>query len=242
MTQPLATHEALTRVALPVPNRRCPSVLVDALGYPIHTKGLDATNASWTSIGTMERILYQTLAGRVRWEQTTAGIHVEIPTQKDWSAILAVSTIEIWCLRGLAIVPERFSSTGQTGGVPWIALTGFACVAALSLIWLLWTLVGKSRISLDQVELKIERQILEVHLDTRTFRTREVRNLRYLPCSEFRIFKGFVPGVFCFEAEDKTHRFGSGTTDIEAFALLNEMLDVYEFPIDRAVHYIGRRS
>jgi len=76
MTQPLATHEALTRVALPVPNRRCPSVLVDALGYPIHTKGLDATNASWTSIGTMERILYQTLAGRVRWEQTTAGIHV----------------------------------------------------------------------------------------------------------------------------------------------------------------------
>jgi len=242
MTQPLATHEALTRVALPVPNRRCPSVLVDALGYPIHTKGLDATNASWTSIGTMERILYQTLAGRVRWEQTTAGIHVEIPTRKDWSAILAVSTIEIWCLRGLAIVPERFSSTGQTGGVPWIALTGFACVAALSLIWLLWTLVGKSRISLDQVELKIERQILEVHLDTRTFRTREVRNLRYLPCSEFRIFKGFVPGVFCFEAEDKTHRFGSGTTDIEAFALLNEMLDVYEFPIDRAVHYIGRRS
>jgi hypothetical protein len=190
----------------------------------------------------MERILYQTLAGRVRWEQTTAGIHVEIPTRKDWSAILAVSTIEIWCLRGLAIVPERFSSTGQTGGVPWIALTGFACFAALSLIWLLWTLVGKSRISLDQVELKIERQILEVHLDTRTFRTREVRNLRYLPCSEFRIFKGFVPGVFCFEAEDKTHRFGSGTTDIEAFALLNEMLDVYEFPIDRAVHYIGRRS
>jgi hypothetical protein len=30
-------------------------------------------------------------------------------------------------------------------------------------------------------------------------------------------------------------------TDVEAFALLNEMLDVYEFPMERAVHYIGVR-
>jgi hypothetical protein len=189
----------------------------------------------------MERILFETLAGRVRWEQTASGIRVEIPTRKDWSAILAVSVIEMWALRGLAIIPERLFVYGHPNTVQWLALVGFASVAALCLAWLLWSFVGKSRLDLDQVEFKIVRQILGVHLDTRAFRTREVRNLRYLPCSEFRIFKGFIPGVFCFEADDKTHRFGSGVTDFEAFALINEMLDVYEFPIDRAVHYIGKR-
>jgi hypothetical protein len=189
----------------------------------------------------MERILFETLAGRVRWEQTVNGIRVEIPTRKDWSAILAVSAIELWALRGLSLAPGRLILYGQANSSQCIAMLGFLGVASLAFLWLLWNLVGKSRLDLDRVELKIVRQILGFHLDTRSFRTREVRNLRYLPSSEFRIFKGFIPGVFCFEAEDKTHRFGSGVTDIEAFALINGMLDVYEFPIDRAVHYIGKR-
>lgn len=189
----------------------------------------------------MEHILFETLAGRIRWEQTRSGIRVEIPTRKDWSAILAVSVIEVWALRGLSIIPERFFIYGQPNASQWAALLGFLSLGSLALIWLLWSFVGKSRLDLDPVELKIVRRILGLSLDTRTFRTREVRNLRYLPHSEFRIFKGFIPGVFCFEADGKTHRFGSGVTDIEAFALLNEMLEVYEFPTDRAVHYIGVR-
>jgi hypothetical protein len=189
----------------------------------------------------MEHIIFETLAGRIRWEQTRTGIRVEIPTRKDWSAILAVSVIEFWALRGLFIIPERFFFHGQPNATQWTALLGFLGVGSLASIWLLWTLVGKSRIDLDPIEFKIVRQFLGIKLDTRVFRTREVRNLRYLPHSEFRIFKGFIPGVFCFEADDKTYRFGSGVTDIEAFALLNEMLEIYEFPLDRAVHYIGIR-
>jgi hypothetical protein len=189
----------------------------------------------------MEHILFETLAGRIRWEQTRTGIRVEIPTRKDWSAILAVSVIELWALRGLSIIPERFFNSDRPDTGQWIALLGFLALGSLALLWLSWSFAGKSRLDLDPVEFKIVRRILGIQLDTRTFRTREVRNLRYLPHSEFRIFKGFIPGVFCFEAEDKTHRFGSGVTDIEAFALLNEMLDVYEFPTDRAVHYIGVR-
>jgi hypothetical protein len=189
----------------------------------------------------MEQILYETLAGRIRWEQTRSGIRVEIPTRKDWSAILAVSVVEIWALRGLSIIPERFFVSGHPNSTQWIALLGFLALGLLAFIWLLWSFAGKSRLELDPIEFKIVRQIFGIKLDTRAFRTREVRNLRYLPFSEFRIFKGFIPGVFCFEADDKTHRFGSGTTDIEAFALLNEMLDIYEFPRDRAVDYIGVR-
>jgi hypothetical protein len=190
----------------------------------------------------MERILFETLAGRIKWEQTASGIRVEIPTRKDWSAILAVLVIEFWALRGLVLVPLRLFVQGQTYATQWVALLGFAAVASLGVIWLSWSFFGKSRLDLDQIEFKVVRQILGIHLDTRAFRTREVRNLRYLPHSEFRIFKGYIPGVFCFEADAKTHRFGSGVTDVEAFALINEMLDVYEFPLERAVHYIGLRK
>jgi hypothetical protein len=189
----------------------------------------------------MEQIIFETLAGRIRYERTSSGIRVEIPTRKDLSAILAVSVIEIWALRGLFLIPERFFINGQPSTGQWAALGGFLSVGALGMIWLLWNLVGKSRLDLDSVELKIVRRFMGFKLDTRSFRTREIRNMRYLPYSEFRVFKGFIPGVFCFEAEGKTHRFGSGVTDIEAFALIDEMLAIYEFPKDRAVEYIGAR-
>jgi hypothetical protein len=189
----------------------------------------------------MEQIIFETLAGRIRYERRNSGIRVEIPTRKDFSAILAVSVVEIWALRGLALIPERFFINGQPTAGQWSALLGFLAIGALALVWLLWTIIGKSRLDLDSVEFKIVRQFLGFKLDTRTFRTREIRNMRYLPYSEFRIFKGFIPGVFCFEAEGKTHRFGSGVTDIEAFALIDEMLEIYEFPKDRAVEYIGAR-
>ena len=190
----------------------------------------------------MENVILETLAGRIRFERTRAGIHFEIPTRKDWTAILAVSVIEIWALEGCSILLSRLTADGRTTAGGWAAMLGFFTVGLLSLIWLGWSFVGKSRLTLDRDEFRIVRQILGIKLDTRIFPTSEVRNLRYLPCSEFRIFKGFIPGVFCFEADDKTHKFGSGVTDIEAFALLNEMLDVYEFPLERAVHYIGRRQ
>lgn len=188
----------------------------------------------------MENVILETLAGRIRFERTRSGIHFEIPTRKDWTAILAVSVIEIWSIEGLSILLSRMGAGPASAG-QWTAMLGFFTVGLLSLIWLGWNFAGKSRLTLDPVEFKLVRQIFGIKLDTRLFRTVEVRNLRYLPCSEFRIFKGFIPGVFCFEADDKTHKFGSGVTDIEAFALLNEMLDVYEFPLERAVHYIGRR-
>ncbi len=190
----------------------------------------------------MENVILETLAGRIRFERTRSGIHFEIPTRKDWTAILAVSVIEIWAIEGVSILMSRIFADGQSSAGQMSALLGFFLVGLLSLIWLGWSFVGKSRLTLDPVEFKLVRQILGIKLDTRVFRTAEVRNLRYLPCSEFRIFKGFIPGVFCFEAEDKTQKFGSGVTDVEAFALLNEMLDVYEFPLERAVHYIGRRG
>lgn len=189
----------------------------------------------------MERILFETLAGRIRYERRGSGIRVEIPTRKDWTSIIAVSAIEIWSLRGLALAPQGLLQNDWQPALQWTALFGFFGIAALSFIWLAWTFVGKSRLDFGPIELKIVRQIAGVKLDTRAFRTCEVRNLRYLPYSEFRIFKGFIPGVFCFEAEGKTHRFGSGVTDIEAFALIDEMLEIYEFPKERAVEYIGAR-
>ena len=131
------------------------------------TKELRPFCGSCVSIVAMEQILYETLAGRIRWEQTRSGIRVEIPTRKDWSAILAVSVVEIWALRGLSIIPERFFVSGHPNSTQWIALLGFLALGSLAFIWLLWSFAGKSRLELDPIELKIVRQIFGIKLDTR---------------------------------------------------------------------------
>src|ERR1700728_1806158 len=72
-----------------------------------------------------------------------------------------------------------FFVSGHPNSTQWIALLGFLALGSLAFIWLLWSFAGKSRLELDPIELKIVRQIFGIKLDTRAYRTREVRNLRY---------------------------------------------------------------
>jgi hypothetical protein len=91
----------------------------------------------------MERILSETLAGRIRYERTGTGIRIEIPTRKDWVAILAVSSLCFWTLRGMAIVPGILFTGGTASSTQWTAMLGFFTVSFLSFVWLSWSFVGK---------------------------------------------------------------------------------------------------
>jgi len=64
----------------------------------------------------------------------------------------------------------------------------------------------------------------------------EVRNLRYVPGTSKG--KSYMPGSIRFESGSKTWSFGSGMSDAEGLALIEQMLTVYAFPKDRALEYM----
>ena len=67
-------------------------------------------------------------------------------------------------------------------------------------------------------------------------RTAEVRNLRFTQA--VRKGRSYTASHISFESRDKTHSFGSGISDAEAFALIDKLLEVHPFSKERALEYL----
>jgi hypothetical protein len=185
--------------------------------------------------------MLETLNGKLKWERTPQGIRVEIPARLDWAVVAMGVVVALWALVASAVAPLSVLTHDAPGFAAWFFALCFLALACAAASLLVWNFKGKTTLTLDPAEMKLVRHVLGHEWNTRVFQTREVRNLRYLPSSGYKLGRTYIPSVFCFEANDKTHRFGSGATDIEAFALIDRMLEVYSFPRERAIEYIGVR-
>jgi hypothetical protein len=186
--------------------------------------------------------MLEKLAGRLMWERTPqGGIRVEIPARLDWAVVAMGVVFALWALLCMAIAPLRMLMHDAPGIAAWFFALCFLAMACAALGLMAWNFKGKTTLTLDPADMELVRHVLGFEWNTRVFPTREVRNLRYLPSSGYRLGRTYIPSVFCFEANGKTHKFGSGATDIEAFALIDRMLDIYAFPKERAAEYIGVR-
>jgi hypothetical protein len=181
------------------------------------------------------------LNGRLRWERTPQGIRVEVPARLDWAVVVMGVVVALWALLCMSLAPLQLMMSDAPGIAAWAFALCFLALACAALVLLVWNFKGKTTLTLDPAEMKLVRHVLGVEWSTRVFQTREVRNLRYLPSSGYKLGRTYIPSVFCFETGEKTHSFASGATNIEAFALIDRMLDVYAFPRERAVDYIGVR-
>lgn len=185
--------------------------------------------------------MLEKLEGRLMWERTPVGIRVEIPARLDWAVVVLGVILTVWALLGMSVAPLEVLTHDAPGFAAWFFWLCFLVLACAAAILLAWNFKGRTTLTLDPAEMKLVRSVFGVEWNKRVFQIREVRNLRYLPSSGYKLGRTYIPSVFCFEAGDKTHAFASGTTDIEAFALIDRMLDVYAFPRERAVDYIGVR-
>lgn len=186
--------------------------------------------------------MLQPLAGRLTWEHTATGIHVEIPARRGWWLLFLFVWLVLWLgLGGMLvarmIASDEFSLFNTIWSAGWLIATIFG-ISVIS-----WSLTGQTSLFLDQSEMRIRRQVLGVEWDTRTFRTQFITNLRFIPGQWTRDRwndNSYTQSEIRFDAEDKTRSFASGLEDAEAFALIDRMLEVHNFPKDRAVDYIAR--
>jgi hypothetical protein len=185
--------------------------------------------------------MLETLAGRLKWERTIQGIRIEIPARLSWVALFLTGWLAFWLYAGARIIGKMLAGDDQSSwALVW--LVGWAAGACFAGCWLIWSVGGRTTLSLDPAEMRIQRRVFGIEWDTRSYRTSSVHNLRYIPgyMSPGAIDGGYVQSSIKFEADDKTRSFATGVSDIEAFAMINRMLEVYNFPKDRALEYIGK--
>jgi hypothetical protein len=180
--------------------------------------------------------MLETLAGRLKWEETSEGIVVSVPVRRGVSAPLYGPLVAIWLIYAavhywnLLGTPHRDYNefTLQV-----IAIAIYAFGFCFAVFWLTWIFTAETILTLTPSEMKIQRRVAGIVLTTQSFETRHVRNLKYIPPSRFWALEGYTdPGTanMQFKVGNETHSFGKGITEAEARALAARMLKVYEFP------------
>jgi|SRR5580692_4001038 hypothetical protein len=185
--------------------------------------------------------MIEKLAGRLKWERADQGIRVVIPARWGWLAISAAAavvgaTIEAMQLEWMIPSDEALFRLGVLGAVV-VALGVCAAVA-----WISWSFTGKTVVTINQNEMRIQRRVLGIEWDTRRFATCDVRNLRYLPPTEIRAFRTDTDpntSKIQFQAKNRTVRFASGITEREACALFDRMQEIYKFPKDTELDQVA---
>ncbi len=178
--------------------------------------------------------MLERLAGRLRWERSDQALRIEIPARWGWQAIFAAVI-----LAGGAFVASELEWTIPSDGTRfWLGVlstvvvgVGVCFVAA----WILWSFTGRTIVSVNQNEMKIQRKVLGFEWDTRRFATFDVRNLRYLPPTEIWAFRTDTdPNTsrIQFQAKNKTVRFAGGITEKEACVLFDRLEEICKFPKD----------
>jgi hypothetical protein len=189
--------------------------------------------------------MLEKLAGRLIWERTGSGIRVEISARAGWMLAFLCLWLALFGGIGGALEFKAFNEGDPSTfmliwGLAW--LVGVGVGAGL----LIWSLGGRTMLLLNQTEMTIQHRVMGFEWDKRTYATSQVCNLRYVPSFKSSGWSGsnyeqtYHQSQIRFEAEDKTRSFASGLSDIEAFALIDKMLEIYNFPKDRALAYIGR--
>ncbi len=186
--------------------------------------------------------MLQRLAGRLKWDQTGSGIHVEIPARLNWTSLFLIVWLIGWTIGGRHVLSETFTPGSKSYhslfNLLWLVAWAFGEVLVGAT--LIWSLTGRTTVDLDPSMLKIRRFALGVQIDRRSFPTSDVRNLRFSPPAQRG--RNYAQSQIKSEVQDKTLGIGSGIDDAEAFALIDKMLEVYRFPKERALEYLAISS
>ena len=185
--------------------------------------------------------MLEKIAGRLKCENADQGIRVEIPARWGSSEILCAASLVSW-----AVTDGIYEwSNLPDGGLFRLATINIVLAgvgAWVILAWACWSLTGRTFVTLNPNELKIQRRVLGVEWDTRRFATPDVRNLRYLPPTEMWLFRTDTDpntSKIQIQVKNKTVRFARGITEREACALFDRMEEIYKFPKDSELDQVA---
>jgi|ERR1017187_6448852 hypothetical protein len=184
--------------------------------------------------------MLEKLAGRLKWKRSDQGIRIEIPARWGWQAIfaavlLAGGALEASQLEWAIPSDEARFRIGILSAV--VVGVGVCFMVA----WNSWSFAGRTIVSVNQSEIKVQRKVLGIEWDTRRFATLDVRNLRYLPPTEIWAFRTDTDpdtSRIQFLVKNKTVRFASGITEREACAMFDRLEEICRFPTDSELDQI----
>jgi len=86
---------------------------------------------------------------------------------------------------------------------------------------------------LNPPEVKIQTRVFGVNLSTRTLQTNQINRMKFIPPSRFVTQRSVLnpnSSRIQFLVNDRPQSFAKGVSKDEARALIDKMLQVYEFP------------
>jgi len=166
--------------------------------------------------------MLETLAGRLKWERTTDGIRVVVPSHfNGWIYLTGI---------GLLTFPqftyELFgrltAATGQRLLIP--GLIGLVLFA----LWITFLRTHEIALTVSPNEMAVELWAFGIKLKTRKAATSRLTGLRFVP-AEYGIGIDDMNRIQ-FRKDQKRRNLGHGITEEEADALIAKMMEVYPFP------------
>ena len=180
--------------------------------------------------------MYETLEGRITFEKADDGIRIAIPVRRGpFAAIygplialwLILATIRYWnLLAGPHPEDTNFDLQQLAIGIYVVGFLYFVC-------WIAWTVTGKTIVTLNPPEVKIDTCVFGLAVISRTFHTSEINRIRFVPHKRLMTQRSVLDpnsSRIRFEANNRSENFAKGVTEDEARALIDKMLQVYEFP------------
>lgn len=178
----------------------------------------------------------ETLEDRVTWEKTHEGIRIAIPVRRGPFAGLYGPLVLFWLI--LATVhywnllagphPEDINFTLQK-----IAIGIYAAGFVYFLGWLARTTTGETVVTLHPPTVRIQTLVCGIVVSTRTFNTAQIHRIHFVPHTKVLTQRTTVnpnSSYISFEAKNRRQSFARGVTENEARALIDKMLQVYQFP------------
>jgi len=172
----------------------------------------------------------QRLAGRLQFEHTADGVRIKIPARGSWQAILALVLLAAWTALAIAY-RGAIPSNDQASSFAWFnlafSIAGLLFVAGM----LLWSFTGRSIVTITPSEIWLERRVVGLPWDSRTFRADLVGGLRYIPPSCLYKYapSDHYPSKMELSSGNKLYRFARGITEREACALVDQANSIVKF-------------
>jgi len=180
--------------------------------------------------------MLEPLEGRVTWEKTHEGLRAAIPVRRGAFTVIYAPLIVIWLVLATIRYWQVLSEPRQdtTEFVLQMIAIGIYGLGFLFFVgWLAWTWTGETMVILNPSEIKLERRVLGIDLAARTFRTDQVSRLKFIPPGKVATQRSALnpnSARIEFRADSRTLSFAKGVTEAEARALIDVMLEVYQFP------------
>jgi hypothetical protein len=172
--------------------------------------------------------MLEKLAGRLKWERTGDSIRVVIPVRFQSFVVLSgMGVISLpFCVVAILDKLRGFNAPVPLATV-WVGLS-------LGVIQMTIFFTAKHVLTLSPVEMAIQSRTLGIGVKKRSYATSRLRNLRFVASEYYDLVSTELNTMSRIELDrdGKTRKLAFGITEQEAHALIEKMMEVYDFSKD----------